>query len=74
MSLDPVATNIDQDSWGLVSFTTKQFKQWWSEYHQHHFYGPATVYCQKLDPTHNVSDQLKTLSSDCYYFFFDIFL
>jgi hypothetical protein len=71
MSLAPVATNIDLDSWCLVSFTTKPFKQWWSEYHQHLFCEPAAVYCQKLDPTHNISDQVKILSSDCYYFFFN---
>jgi hypothetical protein len=45
MSLAPVATNIDLDSWCLVSFTTKPFKQWWLEYRQHLFCEPATVYC-----------------------------
>jgi hypothetical protein len=45
MSLAPVASNIDLDSWGLVSFTTKPFKQWWSEYHQHLFCEPTMVYC-----------------------------
>jgi hypothetical protein len=39
------AETIDLEGW-VSSFTTKPFKQWWSEWSLHLFYASAKTYCE----------------------------
>ncbi|RLN36213.1 hypothetical protein C2845_PM03G31750 [Panicum miliaceum] len=47
---------INLEDWNIVTFSTKVFWQWWSEWSLHLFCGSAKMYCQKLDPSFAISD------------------
>jgi hypothetical protein len=47
---------IDLEGWITSSFTTKPFKQWWSEWNLHLFCASGKTYCQQLDPDFIVPD------------------
>ncbi|GJN07438.1 hypothetical protein PR202_ga25270 [Eleusine coracana subsp. coracana] len=50
-NLIPTPISPDLSTWQLISFTTKPYRQWWSEWSKHLFNMPATVYCKKFDPS-----------------------
>ncbi|GJN11657.1 hypothetical protein PR202_ga29861 [Eleusine coracana subsp. coracana] len=50
-NLIPTPISPDLSTWQLISFTTKPYRQWWSEWSKHLFNMSATVYCKKFDPS-----------------------
>ncbi|GJN03305.1 hypothetical protein PR202_ga20735 [Eleusine coracana subsp. coracana] len=50
-NLIPTPISPDLSTWQLISFTTKPYRQWWSEWSKHLFNMLMTVYCKKFDPS-----------------------
>jgi hypothetical protein len=52
------AENVDLEGWIICSFTTRPFKQWWSEWSLHLFCASAKIYCHKFDPSSVPNDEV----------------
>lgn len=49
-NLAPDSSTIDLETWTVASFSTQQFKLWWTEWKQHLFCTAPGVCCNKLEP------------------------
>jgi hypothetical protein len=50
------AENVDLEGWIICSFTTRPFKQWWSEWSLHLFCASAKTHYHQFDPNFIVPD------------------
>ncbi|GJN09768.1 hypothetical protein PR202_ga27802 [Eleusine coracana subsp. coracana] len=65
-NLIPTPISPDLSTWQLIRFTTKPYRQWWSEWSKHLFNMPATVYCKKFNPSFESPEPLHTSPYDIF--------